>query len=148
LEATAECRRREPRLFTRHGARRGPLPPLRRPPRPCLRRRPGTDRTALLHERRGARVHREGLIMPMGSRRFVAAVLLLSAAIVAQAAPAPELARPGLQWFNVAAPLPIASLRGRIVILDFWTEGCINCIHIIPILRGIERQFADKVVVI
>jgi thiol-disulfide isomerase/thioredoxin len=61
---------------------------------------------------------------------------------------APEIARPGLQWFNVSAPLPIASLRGRIVILDFWTEGCINCIHIIPILRGIEQKFPEQVVVI
>src|SRR3984957_16867280 len=61
---------------------------------------------------------------------------------------APEIARPGLQWLNVAAPLPIASLRGRIVILDFWTEGCINCIQIIPTLRRIEEKFPDKVVVI
>ena len=61
---------------------------------------------------------------------------------------APEIAREDLQWFNVAKPLPIASLRGRIVILDFWTEGCINCIHIIPILRGIEQKFPEQVVVI
>ncbi len=61
---------------------------------------------------------------------------------------APEIARPGLQWFNVPAPLPIASLRGRVVILDFWTEGCINCIHIIPTLRRIEERFPEKVVVI
>jgi thiol-disulfide isomerase/thioredoxin len=61
---------------------------------------------------------------------------------------APEIARPGLQWFNVAKPVTIASLRGRIVILDFWTEGCINCIHIIPILRGIEQKFPEQVAVI
>jgi thiol-disulfide isomerase/thioredoxin len=61
---------------------------------------------------------------------------------------APEIAQPGLKWFNVAAPLPIATLRGRIVILDFWTEGCINCIQIIPTLRRIEERFPDKVVVI
>jgi len=61
---------------------------------------------------------------------------------------APEIARPGLRWFNVANPVPIASLRGRIVILDFWTEGCINCIHIIPILRGIEQKFPEQVAVI
>lgn len=61
---------------------------------------------------------------------------------------APEIARPGLQWFNVAAPVPIEKLRGRLVILDFWTEGCINCIHIIPILRTIEERYPDKVVVI
>ena len=64
------------------------------------------------------------------------------------ATPAPEIARAGLQWFNVAAPLPIASLRGRLVILDFWTEGCINCIHIIPILRNIENRYPEQVVVI
>src|SRR6202046_1639244 len=61
---------------------------------------------------------------------------------------APEIARPGLEWFNVAAPMPIESLRGRVVILDFWTEGCINCIQIIPTLRRIEEKFPDKVVVI
>ncbi len=61
---------------------------------------------------------------------------------------APEIARPGLEWFNVSAPLPIASLRGRIVILDFWTEGCINCIQIIPTLRRIEEKFPEQVVVI
>jgi len=61
---------------------------------------------------------------------------------------APEIALPGLQWFNVAAPLPIATLHGRVVILDFWTEGYINCIQIIPTLRRIEEQFPDQVVVI
>ena len=61
---------------------------------------------------------------------------------------APEIARPGLEWFNVDKPIPIASLRGRIVILDFWTEGCINCIQIIPTLRRVEQKWPDKVVVI
>jgi thiol-disulfide isomerase/thioredoxin len=61
---------------------------------------------------------------------------------------APEIARPGLEWFNVPAPLPIASLRGRVVVLDFWTEGCINCIQIIPTLKRIEEQFPSEVVVI
>lgn len=83
---------------------------------------------------------------------LAAAVLMAGAATLRAAGerntPAPEIARPGLKWFNVAAPLPIASLRGRIVILDFWTEGCINCIHIIPILRGIETKFPEQVVVI
>ncbi len=81
--------------------------------------------------------------------KSLAAIALIAAASLATAATtAPEIAKPGLQWFNVAAPIPIESLRGRIVILDFWTEGCINCIHIIPILRSIEDQFPDKVAVI
>src|SRR5450631_3252249 len=79
---------------------------------------------------------------------FLGVVGLMHAASSLAATAAPEIARPGLQWFNVAAPIPIASLRGRIVILDFWTEGCINCIHIIPILRKIEERYPDKVAVI
>jgi DNA-binding beta-propeller fold protein YncE/thiol-disulfide isomerase/thioredoxin len=77
---------------------------------------------------------------------LVCACVFHANAAVAEAAP--EIARPGLQWFNVEAPVTIASLRGRIVILDFWTEGCINCIHIIPILRAIEKQYPDQVAVI
>jgi thiol-disulfide isomerase/thioredoxin/sugar lactone lactonase YvrE len=61
---------------------------------------------------------------------------------------APEIARPGLQWFNVPAPLSLSTLRGRVVILDFWTEGCINCMHIIPTLRRVEERFPEQVVVI
>lgn len=84
---------------------------------------------------------------------LVAGFALLFAASGAQAETAagdvaPEIALPGLQWFNVTAPIPLEKLRGRIVILDFWTEGCINCIHIIPILKGIEERYPDKVVVI
>ncbi|HEX4479659.1 MAG TPA: thioredoxin-like domain-containing protein [Rudaea sp.] len=75
-------------------------------------------------------------------------LLSLFALSAPAATTAPEIAQPGLQWFNVEKPIPIASLRGRVVILDFWTEGCINCIHIIPILRGIEQQFPEQVAVI
>jgi len=41
---------------------------------------------------------------------------------------APDFDQPGLAWFNVAAPLTLADLRGKLVILDFWTFCCINCI--------------------
>lgn len=54
----------------------------------------------------------------------------------------------GLDWFNVPAPLTMDGLRGKIVVLDFWTYGCINCIHMIPVLEQIEQKFADEVVVI
>ena len=81
-----------------------------------------------------------------------AMLLSLLLSVIAMSSPAatiaPEIAQRGLQWFNVEKPIPIASLRGRIVILDFWTEGCINCIHIIPILRGIEQKFPEQVAVI
>lgn len=79
---------------------------------------------------------------------FLAVAAGMASGAGGAATPAAEIARPGLKWFNVAAPIPIASLRGRIVILDFWTEGCINCIHIIPMLREIERKYPDQVAVI
>jgi thiol-disulfide isomerase/thioredoxin len=61
---------------------------------------------------------------------------------------APEIARPATTWFNVPAPLSLADLAGRFVILDFWTFCCINCLHILPTLRRIEERFPEDVVVI
>ena len=61
--------------------------------------------------------------------------------------PAPEFPA-GLDWLNTDRPLAIEQLRGKIVILDFWTYGCINCIHIIPDLKQLEEEFAEELVVI
>ena len=61
--------------------------------------------------------------------------------------PAPEFPT-GLTWFNVAEPPTLASLRGKTVLLDFWTAGCINCQHIIPDLKRLEEEYADSLVVI
>ena len=63
-------------------------------------------------------------------------------------APAPELGRTGIEWFNVARPLSLDDLRGRLVILDFWTPCCVNCLHVLPTLRRLEEVFADNVAVI
>jgi sugar lactone lactonase YvrE len=61
---------------------------------------------------------------------------------------APEIALPGLAWLNTPEPLPLARLRGRLVLLDFWTAGCVNCLHGVPGLKRIAEGFADTVVVI
>ena len=55
---------------------------------------------------------------------------------------------PGLDWLNTDGPLTLADLRGKVVLLDFWTYGCINCIHIIPDLHKLEEKWADELVVI
>jgi thiol-disulfide isomerase/thioredoxin len=60
---------------------------------------------------------------------------------------APELAG-AVSWLNVPAPLTLKALRGKVVLLDFWTYGCINCIHILPDLRRLEERFRDELVVI
>lgn len=61
---------------------------------------------------------------------------------------APDFDRAGLSWFNVDKPLTLADLKGRIVILDFWTFCCINCFHVLPVLKRIEEEFPTEVVVI
>ena len=66
----------------------------------------------------------------------------------AAAVRAPEIDRPGLVWFNVPEPLSLADLRGKLVILDFWTFCCVNCLHILPTLRRLEQAFPEDVAVI
>ncbi len=60
---------------------------------------------------------------------------------------APEL-NGGRSWLNTERPLTLQNLRGKIVLLDFWTYGCINCIHIIPDLKKLEAKYANQLVVI
>ncbi|NOX37220.1 MAG: redoxin domain-containing protein [Calditrichaeota bacterium] len=56
---------------------------------------------------------------------------------------APELPT-HFQWLNVSRPLTTEDLRGRVVLLDFWTYCCINCMHIQPDLKYLERKYADQ----
>src|SRR5688500_8317801 len=60
---------------------------------------------------------------------------------------APEI-QGGSGWLNTDKPLSIAALKGKVVLLDFWTYGCINCIHIIPDLKKLEAKYPNELVVI
>lgn len=60
---------------------------------------------------------------------------------------APEITG-GRGWLNTDKPLSIAALKGKVVLLDFWTYGCINCIHIIPDLKKLEAKYPNQLVVI
>jgi thiol-disulfide isomerase/thioredoxin len=53
-----------------------------------------------------------------------------------------------MEWINTAAPLRLRDLRGKFVLLDFWTYCCINCIHVIPELKKLEKAYPDQLVVI
>lgn len=59
---------------------------------------------------------------------------------------APELI-PGGVWFN-SEPLTLAELKGRVVIIDFWTYSCINCQRTLPYLRQWYEKYRDKGLVI
>jgi sugar lactone lactonase YvrE len=54
---------------------------------------------------------------------------------------------PNLQWVN-AGPVDLGRLRGHFILLDFWTLGCINCMHLIPELKKLEKAWPDELVVI
>lgn len=60
---------------------------------------------------------------------------------------APEFP-PDLAWLNTEKPLSLAQLRGKIVLLDFWTYGCVNCLHNFPYLKQLEAAFPDELVII
>ncbi|XP_008569253.1 PREDICTED: NHL repeat-containing protein 2, partial [Galeopterus variegatus] len=51
----------------------------------------------------------------------------------------------GLEWLNTEEPLSVyKDLCGKVVILDFFTYCCINCIHLLPDLHALEHTYSDK----
>jgi thiol-disulfide isomerase/thioredoxin len=55
---------------------------------------------------------------------------------------APEFAK-STSWLQ-SEPLTMASLRGRVVVVHFWTFGCISCIHNYPAYKGWQEKYAGK----
>lgn len=51
-------------------------------------------------------------------------------------------------WINVDHPLAKEELRGRVVIVDFWTSCCINCLQTLPVLHAIEDRFRGRAVTV
>ena len=60
--------------------------------------------------------------------------------------PAPELTNE--TWLNVDSPLHIADLHGKVVIVEMWTFGCINCRNVMPSLKEWHGKYADQGLVI
>lgn len=54
----------------------------------------------------------------------------------------------GMTWINTAGPIQLSQLRGKFVLLDFWTYCCINCMHILPELKKLEKAYPHHLVVI
>src|SRR5262249_25451281 len=74
------------------------------------------------------------------------AVALVAAPAPADVEPAPEFA--GIStWLN-GEPLTMAGLRGRVVVVHFWTHGCVNCVHNYPALKRWQAKYAERGVVI
>ncbi|KRG43161.1 thioredoxin [Stenotrophomonas panacihumi] len=51
------------------------------------------------------------------------------------------------QWFN-SAPLSLPRLRGKVVLVEFWTYSCINCIHVLPHVKQWHADYHDQGLVV
>lgn len=60
---------------------------------------------------------------------------------------APELPK-GLDWINASQPPSLAALRGRVVLLNFWTFDCVNCTNALPDVKFLENKYHDGLTVI
>tara|TARA_R110002072_G_scaffold302999_3_gene491124 strand:+ start:59722 stop:61914 length:2193 start_codon:yes stop_codon:yes gene_type:complete len=61
--------------------------------------------------------------------------------------PAPSLDG-GEAWLNTSGEISLKDLRGKVVLIDFWTYCCINCIHVLPDLKYLEQKYPNELVVI
>jgi thiol-disulfide isomerase/thioredoxin len=59
---------------------------------------------------------------------------------------APELAS-GMQWLN-SKPLAMKELKGKVVLLDFWTYSCVNCLRTLPYLKQWHKKYSGRGLVI
>lgn len=51
-------------------------------------------------------------------------------------------------WLNVTRPPTEEDMKGRLLLLDFWTYGCVNCMQVVPDLSYLEEKYSDKLLVI
>lgn len=99
--------------------------------------------------------------MASGPRRIAAVVSVALAAgalwlgwaapsRTAEVAPRPAPALPGGQWLNTpeGKPLKIEALRGKVVLVEFWTFACLNCRHTLPAVKEWHRKYAADGLVI
>lgn len=54
----------------------------------------------------------------------------------------------GHGWLNTSEPLDWKDLKGKVVLIDFWTYCCINCMHVLPDLEYLENKYPNELVVI
>ncbi len=73
-------------------------------------------------------------------------------AMAASATPTPEARNApefdGLEHWQNAAPLSMAQLRGKVVLVDFWTFGCVNCVNTVPYVKEWYQRYKDQGLVV
>jgi thiol-disulfide isomerase/thioredoxin len=81
----------------------------------------------------------------------IAALALANLGLIgrASAVQEPRLSLAGaVGWINADGPIHLEKLRGKILLLDFWTYCCINCHHVLPDLAKLEAKYKNQLVVI
>ncbi|MDD3020174.1 MAG: thioredoxin-like domain-containing protein [Alphaproteobacteria bacterium] len=81
---------------------------------------------------------------------LMAAILLVAGQVQAKSGEIFEtLAEGGAGgWLNVTRPVTVEDMKGKILLLDFWTYGCVNCMQIVPDLDFLEKKYGDKLLII
>ncbi|MCE3255642.1 MAG: hypothetical protein K0R25_1136 [Rickettsiaceae bacterium] len=59
-----------------------------------------------------------------------------------------SLSEGNLKWINVSRNLSTSDLKNRVILLDFWTYACVNCMQMIPEVKKLEQEFGDKLLVV
>ena len=67
-------------------------------------------------------------------------------AVAAAQATAPEFVGLG-NWFN-SGPLKLTDLRGKVVLVNFWTYGCVNCVNTLPHVTSLYAKYRDRGLVV
>jgi len=60
---------------------------------------------------------------------------------------APTL-RTGLDWLNTEAPLTLADLKGKFVLLNFWTYSSVNCVNVFAELKALQKKYPRELVIV
>jgi thiol-disulfide isomerase/thioredoxin len=79
------------------------------------------------------------------------ALAMLASAVSAHAAPVAPMAAPqftGIDTWHNSAPLNLQQLRGKVVLIDFWTYTCINCIRTLPYVKKWHEKYKDQGLVV
>lgn len=92
-------------------------------------------------------MHKKLLVLAIALGFFVAAPLQAQEMPASAPVPAPEIESPAANWIN-SQPLNLKALKGKVVLVDFWTYSCINCLRTLPYLRAWHEAYKDQGLVI
>lgn len=81
------------------------------------------------------------------NRTTLAIALLMGLTNLGCAQSAPRLTGSDAKWINTS-PIDLSARKGKVTVVEFWTFGCINCKHNLPIYARLDRRFRERGVAI